>query len=57
MSAPHVVLNIASRYIDRVEFLVPGCNRNGCLVGTDDDGDEHRSMRCGVLRNLILTES
>jgi hypothetical protein len=46
--SPNAVVYIANGEVNRVIGLLTGCDRDGRLVGTEDDGDEHGSVRCRV---------
>ena len=41
MRTSYIVMHIAKRNIEGVVFVVPGCNRDGRFVATDNNGNEH----------------
>lgn len=41
MSSPDMVADISNGEVDRVVFMLTGCDRCGCLVASEYDGDEH----------------
>ena len=57
MCSSDAVVNVANREVNGVIRLLTGRNRDSCLVTAEYDGDEHRSVCCGVGCNDILNKS
>lgn len=55
VSSPDVVTCIADREVDRVVFVLAGCNGNGCFVAPEYDRNEDGSMCIWIEGNNILS--
>jgi hypothetical protein len=55
--SPNAVMDIPNREINRVVFMLTSSDGNSCLIGAEDDGNEHRPMCCRIHRNDILCVS
>lgn len=55
MGSSNVVVHVANREINRVVYVLTGCDRDGGFVGADYDGDEHRSMCRRVHSDEVLS--
>jgi hypothetical protein len=54
VSSVNVITNVPNRKVNRVIFMLAGCDRNSCLVAPKYDGDEHCSMGVWVEGNNVL---
>ena len=55
VSSPNVVVNISDREVDRVVFMLAGCDRGCRLIASKDYRDKHCAMRINVCSDEVLS--
>ena len=54
MGPSDVVPYVSDREVDRMVFVLAGCDRSCRFVGPEDSGDKYRPMRVGVSSDKVL---
>ena len=54
MRSPDVVADVCNREVDRVVFMLAGCDRGCCLVASKDDRDKHCTVCINVRSDEVL---
>ena len=49
-----MIVYIPNGEVDRMVFVLTGCNGDGCFVASKYDGDEEGTMRVNVDRDSVL---
>ena len=49
-----MIAHISDRKIDRMIFVLAGCDRNSCFVTSKYDGDEDCTMCVDIYSNKVL---
>jgi len=54
VSMTDIIVDVANRYVKRIEFVIAGGNGYSCFVTAQDDWDECASECCFILQDYIL---
>ena len=54
VSSANVIMHISNRKVDGMIFVLASCDRSGCFVASNYDGDEECSVRIDINGDEIL---